>query len=214
MKRAIGAVLRGLIRGRRERGGSWGEAMLAEYDEIAGRWEALRWAGGVVPVVLRERLAGAGRRRRVVLGLAALAVVLAAVGSFVLTPSYMPSGAMNPAVPIGSRFVVDKVGFRLTGLRRGDIVELSVPEAQVTVVKRVIGLPGDAIACRDGRVLRDGVPIEEPYLPAGTRTECASVNVPQGAVYVLGDNRDISADSREWGPVKRSAIAGRLMFTL
>jgi signal peptidase I len=137
------------------------------------------------------------------------------VAQFVVTPRYMPSGGMEPTVPIAGRYLVDRVSFRVTGLSYGDVMEFPMPgEPDWLAVKRVIGLPGDRVECRDGRVHRNGAALDEPYLPADAterRTDCAPVTVPAGMLFVLGDHRLASADSREWGPAAQADVDGRLL---
>jgi signal peptidase I len=99
------------------------------------------------------------------------------------------------------------------GIVRGDVVVLQVPGIGA-VVKRVIALPGDHVACCDtaGQVTVDGKALAEDYLPAGDAPASGQrfqVSVGAGRVWVMGDNRDISRDSREWGPLPESDIVGR-----
>lgn len=151
-----------------------------------------------------------------ILGL--LAVI--AINQFAVTARYMPSGGMEPTVPIAGRFLLDKVGFRVTGIERGDIVEFPIPDApDRRTIKRVIGLPGDTIECREGRVYRDGAMLDEPYLTSAgqnARTvDCgAPVTVPSGTLFVLGDHRVASRDSRHWGTIAESAVDGRLLTSV
>ncbi|WP_305784187.1 signal peptidase I [Symbioplanes lichenis] len=211
------------VRGRRERGGEWGEAVLAEFGETRGDLEAVRWAAGGVRTVWRER-----RRRVRALPLYdriarhALTGALVAAGAgllvnqFVLSVRMMPSGSMEPTLRVSDRFLVDKAGFRLTGLHRGDIVVLAGPGGSERV-KRVIGLPGDHIECRAGHVWRDGVAVDEPYLPgnpAEDRTECAPTTVPPGHLFVLGDHRVVSTDSRQDGPAREDDVLARVLTPL
>ena len=101
---------------------------------------------------------------------------------------------------------------------RGDIIVFTPPTASnKPYVKRVIGLPGETIGFRDGYVYVDGERLDEAYL-GGPITDCRAeryceVTVPEGYVYVLGDNRDNSADSRRFGPVDVDAIIGQAFFT-
>jgi signal peptidase I len=101
---------------------------------------------------------------------------------------------------------------------RGDIVVLNPPyPSQNPYIKRVIGLPGETVTFHEGSVYIDGKPLDEPYIAAMVATECTrgqwcSVTVPPDSVYVLGDNRDDSTDSRSFGPVKDEAIIGKAVF--
>jgi signal peptidase I len=89
--------------------------------------------------------------------------------------------------------------------------------ASVTFVKRVVGLPGDHLSIRNGHVIRNGVPEKDPYIvPCQGGGACnfpASITVPRGDYYMMGDNRPDSEDSRFWGPVPRAWIIGKAFFT-
>jgi signal peptidase I len=221
MRRAARAVLVAAVRGRRARGGPWGEAALAEFDETTGRWEAVRWAAGGLRAVWHERrakiktLPRGVRVQRALLGAALVSLPAAVVvNQFVLTPRYVPSGSMEPTVQVQDRILVDRVGFRLTGIRYGDIVEFTTPQVPGSpVLKRVIGLPGDTIECRAGKVVRNGAALDEPYVAGGDSTDdCgAPVTVPAAELFVLGDHRMVSQDSRRWGTIPQEAVDGRLL---
>jgi len=215
MRRAVRAVLVRAVRGRREQGGPWGEAVLAEFDQTRGGWESLSWAAGGLRAVFQERFSAYAPRNRRIVATAVIGMVsLLAINQFVLTARYAPSGSMAPTVPVAGRFLLDKASFRVTGLHYGDVVEFPIPAApDQHTIKRVVGLPGDTIDCRDGRVFRDGKAVDEPYLAAGSRTDCAPATVPAGKLFVLGDNRLSSADSRQWGPIDETDVDGRLLAT-
>ncbi|GIF22582.1 hypothetical protein Ate02nite_53120 [Paractinoplanes tereljensis] len=225
MRRLAYAVLVLAVRGRRERGGDWGEAILAEFAETTGDREAVRWAAGGLRVMWHERRARRRelprivriRRRVVLIVLIGLAVGLV-VNRFVLTVGYVDNGSMETTYLIGDRYVVDLVAFRLTGVRRGDVVELNRPGTDRLLIKRVIGLPGDTVECRGGGVWLNGAPLDEPYLspdPEYTRMEdCTATTVPPHQLYLLGDHRIVSEDSRKYGPVDEGALHGRVLLRL
>jgi signal peptidase I len=151
----------------------------------------------------------------VVLGSVAVVTVLAvAAGPLawrVLTrKSYVvPSAAMEPAIPAGSRIWCTRSA--PAKVERGDVVVyvMDVP-GQRTFVKRVVGLPGETVASADGSVLTiGGTPLAEPYADTGGRPlPFPAALVPHDAVFLVGDNRDHSADSRLNGPVPLSALRG------
>jgi signal peptidase I len=99
---------------------------------------------------------------------------------------------------------------------RGDVVLFDAPPEErtasiSTLVKRVVGLPGETIEARSGRVYVNGHPLREPYLPSGTQTgDLTRQVVPAGSYFVLGDNRAASSDSRVFGPIPQSSITGRV----
>jgi len=163
-------------------------------------------------------------------GVVAVAVVIAILlRTFVVATYSIPSGSMEPTLQIGDRIVVDKLAYHLHGIGRGDIVVFSTPPAEncagppvSNLVKRVIGLPGESISLSDGSVLIDGKLLPEPWLPPDERSKTMpgpsgapyslhhAYTVPSGDVYVMGDNRTFSCDSRYWGPVAESTIVGKV----
>jgi signal peptidase I len=170
------------------------------------RWRPRRWS----------------LRSKVVIGLVLLTVpVVGATGwSRAGEDVYqIPSGSMTPALQIGDRLRVEHGGT----VRRGDVVVFHLRKrldvrgdapAAVGVdgdrrlVRRVLGLPGDRLSCAGGRLLRDGAPVAEPYLAPRIRTDCDQVTVGPGQLWVLGDRRPDSADSRVWGPVDQADVSG------
>jgi len=121
--------------------------------------------------------------------------------------------SMEPNLHTNQRLIVEKISYRFHGPRRGDIVVLKRPDSDgELLIKRVVGLPGEEISVHDGRVYIDGRPLEEPYLSQLTRGHYGPVRVPPLHVFVLGDNRAASNDSRVFGPVHRNQILGRAWF--
>ncbi len=148
----------------------------------------------------------------VTFGLLCAAVVGLIVGFFMtFRAARVPSSSMAPAIQAG-----DLVNYQrgASGIVRGDVVMLQVPGIGL-VVKRVIGLTGDRVTCCDsaGRVAVDGKALAEDYLPPGVAPSQVTfaVTLGSGQVWVMGDNRTISLDSRSWGPLAMSDIAGRVI---
>ena len=119
----------------------------------------------------------------------------------------IPSGSMRQTLTVGDRVLVDELAPGLVDLHRGDVVVFADPGGWLQagegddLVKRVVGLPGDTVSCCDahGRLLVDGEPLDEPYLadPSGPASSTPfRVTVPEGALWVMGDDREHSADSR------------------
>ena len=222
IRRVAHAVLVAAVRGRRERGGDWGEAVLAEFGETTGDLEGVRWALGGLRAAWQERRGRVSRlprkvriARRAVATLVVGVIASLGVNQWVLSVRGVNSGSMETTLLIGDRFLVDKVGFHVTGLHRGDIVIIEQSATTGTRIKRVIGLPGDTISCSGGQVLVDGNRLDEPYLstsyPDEVVTDCDTVTVPPDHLYLLGDHRIVSQDSRQTGPVREDSIDGRML---
>ncbi len=153
------------------------------------------------------------------------AIVLALVVKiFILQAFYIPSPSMYPTLKVGDRVLVNKLSYRLHDVNRGDVVVFERPPSEEIstipdLIKRVIGLPGDSVTFRDGEVFINGERLAEPYLPPGVTTTAdfapnhctveAPCLVPPGDVWVMGDNRNDSKDSRYFGPIEQRTIVGR-----
>lgn len=138
----------------------------------------------------------------------ALAVAAALAARRAVWVTRVESRSMAPTLHPGDRLVT----VATTRLRRGDVVVFHSPDAGRRVVKRVVGLPGEAVTVGPGGVVVDGVPLDEPYVARhGGRTGVFAV--PDGAVLVLGDNRPWSSDSRSWRQpfVPVATIEGRVL---
>lgn len=121
--------------------------------------------------------------------------------------------SMEPTMTIASRYLVDRISFRLTGLDYGDVVIHPLPDfPEYESERRIVAFAGDSIECRDGRLFRNGAAVDEPYLPAGTFTDCQPAIVPDGALYTLGDNRGVANDSRLSGFVAEDSVIGRVVL--
>jgi signal peptidase I len=170
-----------------------------------------------------------------------IAVILALfMRTFVVQAFKIPTGSMEPNLLIGDHLLVNKFVFAptlssaerallpMTAIRRGDIVVFKYPEdPERDFIKRVIGLPGETIELRDHQIHVNGRAIEEPYAhylprPQGmgggevtsddVRERYGPVLVPAGAVFVMGDNRDNSQDSRYWGFLPKQNIKGKALL--
>lgn len=147
----------------------------------------------------------------------ALAFVLAAaIRTFVVQPYVIPSGSMIPTIELQDRVIANKFIFRFTEPQRGDIVVLDDPTGSVdTLIKRVIAVGGETVDLVGGEVVVDGVVLDEPYthgLPTEPMIQEMPYTVPEGHVWLMGDNRTNSADSRVFGSVPLSEVKGRVMI--
>jgi signal peptidase I len=153
-------------------------------------------------------------------------VVALVVKTFLFQAFYIPSASMEPTLEKGDRVLVNKLSYDLHDVNRGDVVVFELPDDKIgpdgikDLIKRVVGLPGDTIETRDGVVYVNDRRLEEPYLADGTRTgDPTNGNnpaidrqvVPEGTVFVMGDNRSNSHDSRyaDRGPIPIDSIVGR-----
>ena len=163
-------------------------------------------------------------------GVVVVAILVAVLlRTFVVATYSIPSGSMEPTLQIGDRIVVNKLSYDVHGVDRGNIVVFTTPPDEdcagppvADLVKRVIGLPGEIISLQDGNVYIDGRLLPEPFLPSDLRDDTYPgpsnnayalhhpYRIPSGDVYVMGDNRPESCDSRYWGPIRESTIVGKV----
>ncbi len=130
---------------------------------------------------------------------------------------FIPSESMQSTLVEGDRVLVNKLTDSAGEVSRGDVVVFGRPPNEPPsdiedLIKRVVGLPGDTVEGRDGIVYIDGAPLDEGYLDDGTITsEFGPVVVPDGHLFVMGDNRGNSRDSRFFGPIDGDLLVGRAM---
>ena len=137
-------------------------------------------------------------------------VIAVLINLFLAQATRVYGSSMEPNLSTDQRLVVEKVSYRLHLPKRGDIVVLRVPErGPELLIKRVIALPGEEIEVREGQVYVDSVPLDEPYITQPTRGQYGPLKVPQDYVFVMGDNRGASNDSRAFGPVPIGRLVGR-----
>jgi len=143
--------------------------------------------------------------------------------TFAVRPFVIPSGSMKDTLQIGDRILVNRFVYWFSGPKRGDVVVFPFPEdPRNNYIKRVVGLPGEVIEIRDGHIYADGVLVEEPFPVAHNRYVTydsplvpygkGEVQVPQGRLFVLGDNSRNSKDSRFWGFVDADLVKGKAFF--
>ena len=144
--------------------------------------------------------------------LAVAAVVLLGVQAFVAEPFRIPSASMAPTLHAGDHVVVDKLAFRIGDPHRGQIAVLREPGSGDLVLKRIVAVGGDVVGIEDGELVVNRRRPVEPYAdPASIDSEYfGPVTVPAGAVFVLGDNRANSVDSRDFGVVPVTNLVGRV----
>jgi len=139
--------------------------------------------------------------------LPALVIVLV-VNVFLAQATRVEGQSMDPNLHNNQRIIIEKLTYRFRPPRRGEIVVLRRPQPD-PLIKRVIGLPGEKVAIHNEQVYIDGEPLDEPYLREITGGVMSPEIVPERHVFVLGDNRDSSNDSRAFGMVALDDIVGR-----
>lgn len=144
--------------------------------------------------------------------LAVAAVLLLGVREFVAEPFRIPSASMAPTLRTGDHVVVDKLAFRIGDAHRGQIAVLREPGSGDLLLKRIVAVAGDVVGIEDGVLVVNRRRPVEPYAdPASIDSEYfGPVTVPAGAVFVLGDNRSNSVDSRDFGVVPVTNLVGRV----
>ncbi len=121
--------------------------------------------------------------------------------------------SMEPNIHADQRLVIEKLSYHFHGPRRGDVVVLRDPAgSDELLIKRVIGLPGERVSVVNGHVSVDGMSLTEPYLDQNTENSSRSWVVPPLHVFVMGDNRGASRDSRSFGPVAIDQLVGHAVF--
>jgi signal peptidase I len=174
-------------------------------------------------------------------------IVAAALGlalviqAFLVKPYRIPSSSMEPTLDVGERVLVNRVNYRFSDPSRGDIVVFHPPKgadgnicgithpadqpcprptnerSSVNFIKRIVALPGDSIAIRDGHAVVNGKAQNESFIrPCNGVGECSfprAFKVPPDHFFMMGDNRGESDDSRFWGPVPKKWIIGEAFFT-
>jgi signal peptidase I len=154
---------------------------------------------------------GGGVLEFLIILLVSFVLVFGFVRPFVIEAFWIPSASMVPTLKYGDRVLVNKFIYRFTEPERGDVIVFkSVEGDDEDLIKRVVGVPGDEIAVRDGKLFVNGEPQKEPYVNKKypDRSFYAPTTVPKDHVFAMGDNRANSQDSRIFGPVPEENIEG------
>ena len=139
---------------------------------------------------------------------------------FIAEPRYIPSESMFPTLEIGDRLIVEKVSYRFNDVGHGDIVVFQPPpqlqiqgyEANQAFIKRAIAQSGETVAVTDGIVYINNKPLTENYIAQLPQYDLMAVTVPEGKLFVMGDNRNNSNDSHIWGFLPENNIIGHAVF--
>ncbi len=161
------------------------------------------------------------------------------IKTFLVQPFWIPSESMLPTIEVNDRVMVNKLAYKWDAPQRGDIVvfrdpaegeiDESIPEAVIRsvleavgvrtrgrddLIKRVIGLPGDVVVIQNNTVVVNGTAIDEPYLNDVDMSDDGPFTVAEGEVFVMGDNRNFSFDSRGFGSIPLEDLIGRAFVTI
>ncbi len=136
---------------------------------------------------------------------------------FITQPHQVKGQSMDPNFANGQYILTDKISYHFTVPKRGDVIVFKSPaNKEIDFIKRVIGLPGERVRLTDGSFYINGKKLEEKYIPpenflypGSFLRENVEITVPAGHLFVTGDNRPHSSDSREFGPIPYEDIVGR-----
>ncbi len=143
------------------------------------------------------------------------AILALGIRTFVAEARYIPSSSMEPTLEINDRLIIEKLTYHFREPERGDVVVFNPTEVlrrqnfKDAFIKRVIGLPGETIEIKGGKVYVNGTALKEDYTAQPPDYDYGPVTVPEGQYLVLGDNRNNSYDSHYWGFVPKENIIGR-----
>jgi len=144
-------------------------------------------------------------------------IIALLINMFLAQATRVYGQSMEPNLHTDQRLVVEKISYgqwlHLRSPQRGDIVVIRVRDNPELLIKRVIGLPGDHVEIHNGQVSINGVPLDEPYVAKPVSGDYGPLDVPPLQLFVLGDNRNFSNDSRAFGPVPMDDVVGRAWFS-
>jgi signal peptidase I len=136
-------------------------------------------------------------------------VIALLLNHFVAQSTYVSGQSMEPSLHSDQRLIIEKVSYHLRTPERGDIVVIDVDHSEIPLIKRVIGLPGEVVEVQDNHVYINGELLAEPYVVTRFQRNYGPIEVPERHVFVMGDNRNNSNDSRYFGAVSLDQVLGR-----
>lgn len=150
-----------------------------------------------------------------ILVLAAAAAISFLVNCFIIVNATVPSSSMETTIMTNDRVIGNRLAYLNKSPQRGDIVIFKFPDnPKILYIKRVIGMPGETLEVKNGEVLINGEVMDEPYLNVVTEGDFGPYQIPDGAYFMMGDNRNDSADSRYWKNtfLYRDGIVAKAVF--
>ena len=139
---------------------------------------------------------------------------------FIMQPNQVKGPSMEPTFRSGEYIFTSKITYKFRPMARGDVVVFKSPKnPDQEYIKRIVGLPGDTVRIRNGQVYVNGAQVNETYIAdetslfeGGFVQEDVPVTVPAGKLFVMGDNRPHSSDSREFGPIDQESLIGQVFY--
>jgi len=139
---------------------------------------------------------------------------------FIMQPNQVKGASMEPTFLSGEYIFTSKITYKFRPMQKGDVVIFKSPKnPDIEYIKRVMGLPGDKVLVQNSEVYINGQQISENYISAKTNLweggflkEGVTVTIPDGFIFVMGDNRPRSSDSREFGPIDINSIIGQVFY--
>lgn len=141
-----------------------------------------------------------------------LVAIIFLTRQFALLPIRIVGPSMLPTYQDRGVNLVNLLAYRFEEPQRGDVVAIRYAGKSIMLMKRVIGLPGETVAFREGRAIIDGKPLDEPYVKLPCDWELAPVQVPPGKIFVVGDNRSMPAELHAFGATERKRIVGKILL--
>ena len=155
------------------------------------------------------------KTKRIIKEVLPFVIVIAVVllfKSFIMTPVQVQGDSMEPTLNEGDILILNKVSYKLHGIKRFSIVVID--NDGTNLIKRVIGLPGETVKVENNKLFIDGKLVEQDFLERKQITEDFEITLEDGYYFVMGDNRNISLDSRSLGPFHKSKIKGTASFVI
>lgn len=139
---------------------------------------------------------------------------------FILQPNQVKGASMEPTFITEEYIFTSKVTYKFREYHRGDVIVFKSPKnPDIEYIKRIIGLPGDTVMIKDNEVFVNNKQLTEPYISAktplwdgGYSVDGVATTVPEGTLFVMGDNRPRSSDSREFGPIDIQSVVGQVFY--
>ncbi len=138
-----------------------------------------------------------------------IVIVVVLIRSFIATPVRVDGDSMNKTFKNGDILIL----YKLSKIKRFDVIVLHETDDDEKIIKRVIGMPGDTVAIKDGEIYINDKKIEDKYA-YGMTSDYDRITLKSNEYFILGDNRLISKDSRYFGPIKEKEIKGKVVFRL